>query len=90
MTHVLSEPLDISLLEKEANILLKQVRDREELALSLVDLHHPNPKEFAGLRDAQWVIAQRYGYLDWVELNDAIELASDSAKNITEKSTLRV
>ncbi len=88
MTHAPSESLDISLLKKEANNLLKHVRDREEQALSLVDLYHPNPKEFAGLRDAQWVIAQRYGYFDWAELNDAIELASDSAKNITEKSTL--
>jgi len=88
MTNSLPDKPSISLLKKQAKKLLKQVRDGDSEALATVQTHHPKPKLFAGLRDAQLVIARSYGFPGWSELSDAVELARDADNTLPEKANL--
>ncbi|MEE9334628.1 MAG: ankyrin repeat domain-containing protein [Granulosicoccaceae bacterium] len=88
MTHSLPKKPSISLLKKQAKKLLKQVREGQPDALEFVSSNHPKPNTFAGLRDAQLVIARSYNFPGWVELSKAVEIAQDAARNLADKSTL--
>lgn len=88
MTNALPNNPSISLLKKQAKKLLKQVRENQTDALSFAASHHPKPDSFAGLRDAQLVIARSYGFPGWSELTEAVELAQDERKSLKDKATL--
>ena len=88
MTRSLPSNPNIGLLKKQAKKLLKQAREGNTDALAAIVSNHPRPEAFAGLRDAQLVIARKYGFAGWSELSEAIELAIDGEKDLTDKATL--
>ncbi len=88
MTRSLPEKPSIHLLKKQAKKLLKQLRNADPDALTELQAHHPNPATFTGLRDAQLVTARGYGFPGWHELKDAVQLAQDTAIELSEKAEL--
>ncbi len=90
MTRSLPDKPSISLLKKQAKKLLREVRKNSPNALQAVAEHHPKAAAFSGLRDAQLVIARGYGFAGWPDLIEAVELALDSQKNLSEKSALLI
>ncbi|MFK7889926.1 MAG: ankyrin repeat domain-containing protein [Granulosicoccus sp.] len=88
MTRTLPNSPSISLLKKQAKKLLKQFHDGEPHALASVRTHHPKPEAFAGLRDAQLVIARSYDFQGWSDLSEAVELAQDFDKSLPDKAAL--
>ena len=65
---------DLDHLKKQAKQLLRDVRAQQGEALQTIVAFHPRPAEFSNLRDAQLVLARRYGYTDWDQLRDEVEL----------------
>src|ERR1700733_5517472 len=65
---------DLDHLKKQAKQLLRDVRAQQGEALRAILAFHPRPAEFSSLRDAQLVLARRYGFADWVQLRDEVEL----------------
>ncbi len=65
---------DLDHLKKQAKQLLREVRAQRDEALQAILAFHPRPTEFSGLRDAQLVLARRYGFTDWEQLRKAVEL----------------
>ncbi len=90
MTHSLPNNPNLGLLKKQAKKLLKQFREGDKSALISIKSNHPKPASFSGLRDAQLVIARRYGFTGWSELSDAVELAQDASKTLPDKANLFV
>jgi ankyrin repeat protein len=86
MTHSLPDKPNLDLLKKQAKKLLKQYRGDDPEAVALVASNHPEPASFSGLRDAQLVIARRYGFRGWSELSEAVELAADTAGSLSDKA----
>jgi ankyrin repeat protein len=75
-------------LRKQAKSLLSDHRDGSSEAISVVQQHHPKPDRFSSLRDAQLVIARRYGYQGWAELTNAVESAVDSVLDLVDRADL--
>jgi len=88
MANSLPARPNIDLLKKQAKKLLKLYRGQSTDAQSEVDLYHPKPASFSGLRDAQLVVARSYGFPGWKELSEAVALKSLEAKTLSEKATL--
>lgn len=65
---------DLEHLKKQAKQLLHEVRAQQGEALQTILTFHPRPAEFAHLRDAQLTLARRYGYPDWEQLRQEVEL----------------
>lgn len=65
---------DLVHLKKQAKQLLRDVRAQQGEALQTIVAFHPRPAEFSNLRDAQLALARRYGYADWEQLRDEVEL----------------
>jgi ankyrin repeat protein len=76
MTALLTLPPnpDLDNLKKQAKRLLRDVRAQRGEALQSLLAFHPRPSEFASLRDAQLVVAKLYGFEDWKELRNEVEL----------------
>ena len=75
-------------LRKQAKSLLKSARENDADALEQVNLYHPKPDTFSTLRDAQLVLARRYGHDGWLELCEAVETALDAAQSLSERASL--
>ncbi len=75
MTLQLPKNANLNFLKKNAKRLYRDYLDDKASSKSLVEAFHPRPLSFAGLRDAQLVVARQYGYLSWKEIVDAVELA---------------
>jgi ankyrin repeat protein len=65
---------DLEHLKKQAKQLLRAVRAQHGEALQAIVAFHPRPAEFSSLRDAQLVLARRYGFADWELLRNEVEL----------------
>jgi ankyrin repeat protein len=65
---------DLDHLKKQAKQLLHDVRAQQGEALQTIIAFHPRPAEFSNLRDAQLALARRYGYADWKQLCNEVEL----------------
>ena len=65
---------DLDHLKKQARRLLHGVRAQQGEALQTIIAFHPRPAEFSSLRDAQLALARRYGYADWEQLRNEVEL----------------
>jgi hypothetical protein len=65
---------DLEHLKKQAKQLLRDVRAQRGEALQTILAFHPQPGEFSTLRDAQLVLARRYGYADWEQPRNEVEL----------------
>jgi ankyrin repeat protein len=65
---------DLGHLKKQAKQLLHEVRAQHPDALQIILAFHPRPAEFASLRDAQLALARRYGFADWDQLRNEVEL----------------
>ena len=65
---------DLVHLKKQAKQLLRDVRAQQGEALQTIVAFHPRPAEFSNLRDAQLALARRYGYADWEQLRNEVEL----------------
>jgi ankyrin repeat protein len=65
---------DLGHLKKQAKQLLHEVRAQHPDALQTILAFHPRPGEFASLRDAQLALARRYGFADWDQLRNEVEL----------------
>jgi ankyrin repeat protein len=65
---------DLDHLKKQAKQLLHDVRVQQGEALQTIIAFHPRPNEFSNLRDAQLALARRYGYADWEQLRNEVEL----------------
>jgi ankyrin repeat protein len=65
---------DLDHLKKQAKRLLHDVRAQQGEALQTIIAFHPRPAEFSNLRDAQLALARRYGYADWDQLRNEVEL----------------
>jgi ankyrin repeat protein len=65
---------DLDHLKKQAKQLLRDVRAQRAEALQAILEFHPRPAQFATLRDAQLTLARRYGFADWDQLRDEVEL----------------
>ena len=78
----------LSSLRKQAKNLLKRVRGNEKEALDLIREHYPDPDRFSSLRDAQLVVARRYGHPGWVELCQAVEEAVGETASLIERADL--
>ena len=83
-----SSRTSLSSLRREAKSLLDQVRRNQPGALALIREHHPDPEEFAGDRDAQLVVARRYGHAGWGELCQAVEEAVGETASLLERADL--
>ncbi|HTV76983.1 MAG TPA: ankyrin repeat domain-containing protein [Steroidobacteraceae bacterium] len=77
---------DLEHLKKQARQLLRDVRTRQGEALQTIAAFHPRPAEFGGLRDAQLVIARRYGFSDWGQLRNEVELRQLRAASSRERA----
>ena len=78
----------LSSLRKQAKSLLKGVRENDPESLARVNENHPKPDTFSTLRDAQLVVARRYGCQGWAELCEAVETALDVAQSLSERAVL--
>lgn len=67
-----------------------QFQEDNPHALATVNSNHPRPEVFAGLRDAQLVIARSYGFPGWQELSEAVELAQYAEKDLSDKAALLI
>ena len=67
---------DIAKLKKLAKLLFKQFKQADPSALVEISQLHPAPDRFRSLRDAQLVIARRYGLAGWQDLKHAVEMAA--------------
>jgi ankyrin repeat protein len=76
MTIPLTLPADPDLdrLKKQAKQLLRDARAQSSQALQSILTFHPRPAEFATLRDAQLTLARLYGFVDWEQLRNEVEL----------------
>lgn len=88
MTISLPANPDINLLKKQAKRLLRHYRDNSSDAVDSVRKLHPKPEYFKHLRDAQLVVARRYGFIDWAALSEAVSIANYAAKSLVEKAQL--
>ena len=84
--HLPTRP-SLSSLRKQAKSVLKSYRAGDEEAASLVRDHHPRPDAFSTLRDAQLVVARKYGFPGWSELSDAAQEAVLSVKSVEDKAS---
>jgi ankyrin repeat protein len=76
MTISLTLPADPDLehLKKQAKQLLRDARAHRSEALQSILAFHPRPAEFKTLRDAQLTLARLYGFVDWEQLRNEVEL----------------
>jgi len=74
MTQELPSRPSLAYLKKQAKQLLRRIRSGDQTALQEVASHFPRAENCTGLRDAQWVIARRYGFAGWQELCQAVEI----------------
>ena len=65
---------DLDHLKKQAKQLLRDVRAQQGEALQTIIAFHPRPAAFSSLRDAQLALARSYGFEDWVQLRNEVEL----------------
>jgi ankyrin repeat protein len=65
---------DLDHLKKQAKLLLRDVRAQQGEALAIIAALHPRPADFSTLRDAQLVVARRYGFTDWDQLRNEVQL----------------
>ena len=63
----------LSSLRREAKSLLDRAAGNQPEALALIGEHHPAPEDFGTDRDAQLVVARKYGHAGWGELQRAFE-----------------
>jgi ankyrin repeat protein len=73
-------------LKKQAKQLLHAFLAHDAGAMRIVASFHPKPENFNGLRDAQLVIARRYGQQDWQQLTHAVELQKLRAATLQEQA----
>lgn len=88
MTISLPSNPNINLLKKQAKKLLKHYRENNIDVIASIQSLHPKPEYFKHLRDAQLVVARRYGFVDWPALSDAVEVAGYAAKSLAKKAEL--
>ena len=73
-------------LKKQAKQLLQSVRAGIADAVHTIKRFHPKPEAFTGLRDAQLVIARRYGCENWQQLVNEVELQKLRAATLHEQA----
>ncbi len=78
----------LSSLRREAKSLLEEVRRNQPGALALVREHHPDPEDFASDRDALLVVAGKYGYPGWRELQRTFEEEAGAGGTLEERADL--
>jgi ankyrin repeat protein len=88
MTTPLTLPAnpDLDHLKKQAKQLLRDVRAQQGEALQRILAFHPRPAEFASLRDAQLTVARLYGFVDWDELRNEVELRQLRGSTLQEQA----
>jgi ankyrin repeat protein len=88
MTILLTLPATANLdhLKKQAKQLLRDVRSQQGEALQSILAFHPRPAEFASLRDAQLTLARLYGFADWEQLRNEVELRQLRCSTLPEQS----
>jgi hypothetical protein len=88
MTIPLTLPADPDLdhLKKQAKQLLRDARVQRSEALESILAFHPRPAEFAALRDAQLTLARRYGFFDWEQLRNEVELRQLRSSSLPEQA----
>jgi ankyrin repeat protein len=88
MTILLTLPATPNLdhLKKQAKQLLRDVRAQQGEALQSILAFHPRPAEFASLRDAQLTLARLYGFVDWEQLRNEVELRQLRSSTLQEQS----
>lgn len=60
-------------LKKQAKKLLKSFKDADPASRDLVEQYFAEPGKFKSLRDAQFVIARKYGHSGWAALKNFVE-----------------
>jgi ankyrin repeat protein len=73
-------------LKKQAKQLLQAFRAGNADALQSIASLHPKPAAFSGLRDAQLVIARKYGCQDWEQLTQTVAMQQLMAANLREQA----
>jgi ankyrin repeat protein len=73
-------------LKKQARQLLQAVRSGLADALQTIKRFHPKPDSFSGLRDAQLVVARKYGLQDWQQLVREVEMQKLRAATLQEQA----
>jgi ankyrin repeat protein len=88
MTTLLTLPAnpDLDHLKKQAKQLLRDVRAQRGEALQSVLAFHPRPSEFSSLRDAQLILARLYGFADWEQLRNEVELRQLRGSTLKEQA----
>jgi ankyrin repeat protein len=88
MTILLTLPANPNLdhLKKQAKQLLRDVRAQQGEALQSILAFHPRPAEFASLRDGQLTLARLYGFVDWEQLRNEVELRQLRSSTSQEQS----
>jgi ankyrin repeat protein len=88
MTTPLTLPAnpDLDYLKKEAKQLLRDVRAQRAEALQSILAFHPRPAEFVSLRDAQLTLARIYGFADWEQLRNEVELRQLRGSTLQEQA----
>jgi hypothetical protein len=87
MTAPLTLPAnpDLDHLKKQVKQLLRDVRAQRGEALRNILAFHPRPAEFASLRDAQLTLARLYGFVDWEQLANEVELRQLRSSTLQEQ-----
>jgi len=77
---------DLDHLKKQAKQLLRDVRAQRDEALQSILAFHPRPSEFSSLRDAQLTLARLYGFADWEQLRNEVELRQLRGSSLKEQA----
>jgi ankyrin repeat protein len=77
---------DLDHLKKQAKQLLRDARAQTRDALQSILAFHPRPAEFTSLRDAQLTLARRYGFVDWIQLTNEVELRQLRSSTLQEQA----
>jgi ankyrin repeat protein len=73
-------------LKKQAKQFLQSFRVGDAGALQAIARFHPKPASFTGLRDAQLVIARKYGCRDWEHLTQSVKRQQLRAATLKEQA----
>ena len=76
---------NINSLKKQAKRLFREFQQQQPSALAQVHRWHPEPASFSSLRDAQLVIARKFGFSGWSALSDAVDTALLSTLSLQQK-----
>jgi hypothetical protein len=77
---------DLDHLKKQAKQLLRDVRAQQGEALQSILAFHPRPAEFTSLRDAQLTLARLYGFVDWEQLTQEVDLRKLRSSTLQEQA----